>query len=210
MGLFDSLKPFDCEYCRQKTPAADKINVSKGKQVFYSICKNCNARYQQITGGAYSYPTSLEQFSAVMDGKDSSFTDRKYYRKCNACGKVYCYTDLDIKKNVEIAEKAKKEANMGILSALGGSGVESTMNRQRTDDLLNQIVDYKKCIYCKSSHIEEISKEQYQAEEAKQAVPTGSSVSSAADELKKFKELLDMGIVTQEEFDAKKKQLLGL
>lgn len=30
------------------------------------------------------------------------------------------------------------------------------------------------------------------------------------DELKKFKELLDMGIITQEEFDAKKKQLLGL
>ena len=33
---------------------------------------------------------------------------------------------------------------------------------------------------------------------------------SAADELKKFKELLDMGAITQEEFDAKKKQLLGL
>lgn len=34
--------------------------------------------------------------------------------------------------------------------------------------------------------------------------------SSAADELKKYKELLDSGIITQEEFDAKKKQLLGL
>lgn len=33
---------------------------------------------------------------------------------------------------------------------------------------------------------------------------------SAADELKKYKELLDMGAITQEEFDAKKKQLLGL
>lgn len=37
-----------------------------------------------------------------------------------------------------------------------------------------------------------------------------NSVCSAADELKKFKELLDLGIITQEEFDAKKKQLLGL
>jgi len=34
--------------------------------------------------------------------------------------------------------------------------------------------------------------------------------SSALDELKKLKELLDMGIISQEEFDAKKKQLLGL
>lgn len=31
-----------------------------------------------------------------------------------------------------------------------------------------------------------------------------------AEELKKYKELLDQGVVTQEEFDAKKKQLLGL
>ena len=33
---------------------------------------------------------------------------------------------------------------------------------------------------------------------------------SEADELKKYKELLDNGTITQEEFDAKKKQLLGL
>ena len=33
---------------------------------------------------------------------------------------------------------------------------------------------------------------------------------SAADELKKYKELLDAGVITQEEFDAKKKSLLGL
>lgn len=33
---------------------------------------------------------------------------------------------------------------------------------------------------------------------------------SQADEIKKFKDLLDSGIITQEEFDAKKKQLLGL
>ncbi len=33
---------------------------------------------------------------------------------------------------------------------------------------------------------------------------------SNADELKKYKDLLDGGVITQEEFDAKKKQLLGL
>ena len=43
------------------------------------------------------------------------------------------------------------------------------------------------------------------AQEAAPAQPV-----STADELKKFKELLDMGAITQEEFDAKKKQLLGL
>lgn len=45
------------------------------------------------------------------------------------------------------------------------------------------------------------------------SVPQASTIiqqTSAADELKKFKELLDMGIITEEEFNAKKKELLGL
>ena len=33
---------------------------------------------------------------------------------------------------------------------------------------------------------------------------------SSADEIKKYKDLLDSGAITQEEFDAKKKQLLDL
>lgn len=39
---------------------------------------------------------------------------------------------------------------------------------------------------------------------------TPTSATGNADELKKYKDLLDAGIITQEEFDAKKKQLLGL
>lgn len=35
-------------------------------------------------------------------------------------------------------------------------------------------------------------------------------ITSNADEIKKYKELLDSGIITQQEFDAKKRQLLGL
>ena len=34
--------------------------------------------------------------------------------------------------------------------------------------------------------------------------------SSTPEEIKKYKELLDSGVITQEEFDTKKKQLLGL
>lgn len=40
-------------------------------------------------------------------------------------------------------------------------------------------------------------------------VPVQSS-SSSTDEIMKYKNLLDMGAITQEEFDQKKKQLLGL
>ena len=39
---------------------------------------------------------------------------------------------------------------------------------------------------------------------------TSAESVSAADEILKFKQLLDAGIITQDEFDAKKKQLLGI
>ncbi len=42
------------------------------------------------------------------------------------------------------------------------------------------------------------------------AAPTVVQQSDSADQIKKYKELLDSGVITQEEFDAKKKQLLGL
>ena len=46
--------------------------------------------------------------------------------------------------------------------------------------------------------------------EAKQSKNTVVAAVSPADELMKFKQLLDAGIITQQEFDEKKKQLLGL
>ena len=49
------------------------------------------------------------------------------------------------------------------------------------------------------------------AERQEPSVEKNSAASnSTPDELKKYKELLDSGIITQEEFDTKKKQLLGL
>lgn len=44
----------------------------------------------------------------------------------------------------------------------------------------------------------------------RQASKTASNETSSADDLKKYKELLDTGVISQEEFDAKKKQILGI
>ena len=47
-------------------------------------------------------------------------------------------------------------------------------------------------------------------EKTKEVATNITSKPNTADELKKYKELLDMGAITQEEFEAKKKELLGL
>ncbi len=43
-----------------------------------------------------------------------------------------------------------------------------------------------------------------------EAVPENNGTSDVTDQLKKYKELLDNGVLTQEEFESKKKQLLDL
>lgn len=43
----------------------------------------------------------------------------------------------------------------------------------------------------------------------REPIVTQNIQQSSADELKKYKELLDSGVISQEEFDTKKKQLLG-
>lgn len=58
--------------------------------------------------------------------------------------------------------------------------------------------------------LEFIQKKVAETKKASNTMSTPVYATSPADELKKFKELLDCGIITQEEFDAKKKQLLGL
>ena len=49
-----------------------------------------------------------------------------------------------------------------------------------------------------------------QQKKEKPAATVISQQSDEADQLKKYKDLLDSGVISQEEFDAKKKQLLGL
>lgn len=49
-----------------------------------------------------------------------------------------------------------------------------------------------------------------QQEKAATSTTVIAPASDEADQLKKYKDLLDSGVITQEEFDAKKKQLLGL
>lgn len=55
-----------------------------------------------------------------------------------------------------------------------------------------------------------VKKKVEEAKKQKNAPVVIAGAVSSADELKKFKELLDLGVISQEEFDAKKNQLLGL
>ena len=86
-------------------------------------------------------------------------------------------------------------------------GVFSAMSDENTISLL---AGDERIIQQANEVVEFINQKIREVKAGTKTAPTVIQQISAADELKKFKELLDMGIITQEEFDAKKKQLLGL
>ena len=142
---------------------------------------------------------------AFIDNKDTETR-----MKCNVCGHIYCYTFEDLQRNEKLAKSAVADSLLGVGEALGGTRLGSQVATAKADGKMNQIVDFKKCPKCHSTDVTALSKEEFEKAKQEQIASASAPAVSAADELKKFKELLDMGVITQEEFDAKKKRLLEL
>ena len=130
-------------------------------------------------------------------------------RRCKLCGGVYSFTRADLERNEELRKKAMREAVHSVAEAFGGTSVGATLSRKNSEDARSKIIDYDRCPKCGSPEVVNITDEEFKQMQEAAEKPAATAI-SAADELKKFKELLDAGVITQEEFDAKKKQLLGL
>lgn len=182
---------------------------AKGEQAYQYLSEHAGSAEQQ---------KARADFEAFKAGKEIR-------KRCNVCGNVFCYNYQDYVKNQELIKKADKAEWRGALSGLagglnmmGGSALVGSSQSNQMESaqsnaelLKSQIRDFDRCPNCNSSDLTELSDEEFkEAMAAKNAPAAPAAAPSAADELKKFKELLDMGVISQEEFDAKKKQLLGL
>lgn len=84
-------------------------------------------------------------------------------------------------------------SGLAVTSASGAIKFAMLKNRDELHEAISKLL------------VERQGKEKPDTTTIKQEIPL-----SNADELKKYKNLLDSGVITQEEFDAKKKQILGL
>ena len=91
--------------------------------------------------------------------------------------------------SINSVEYIKKSGIVNIATSSQKIHFESLLNAEEILNVINELL---------------------QNRQATRGTTTVVNSSSDADELAKFKKLLDDGIITQEEFDAKKKQLLGL
>ena len=89
-----------------------------------------------------------------------------------------------------IWDKMRSGKTLGIASSSGSVKFRCVQNADEFVETVNNLTEKRK--------------------NAAKAPSSAANQVSSADELKKFKELLDAGAISQEEYDSKKKQLLGL
>lgn len=132
---------------------------------------------------------------------------RERRMRCNVCGHVFCYSAEDIKNNQREAGLALLTSIGSVASVVGGTKYDMYEQGKLSNKHSSRIKDLSHCPNCNSADIVEIGPNAIIANpnNSQQAQQT-----STADELRKYKELLDMGAITQEEFEAKKKELLNL
>ena len=232
-------KTFKAFMMKEWTLKDDRIIVGKKEIKLSSITKaehtplapgNSNGVVQVFYGsGAFDFATlaypkkqkedgekAAQYILATVRGEDANEKVRAYeklqkegFRKCcNVCGHIFCYTFEDLEENQRLARSAVGSSVSALTGTLAGYRASGSTDLHTAEDKLSRIVDYSKCPKCGSKDIVDAT----DADIKRNKAPQGTVIqqTSSADELKKFKELLDSGVISQEEFDAKKKQLLGL
>lgn len=78
----------------------------------------------------------------------------EYRMKCNVCGKIFCYTDKDLKENASNAGMAALEAIGGLASTLGGGTIFHTQYlTDQSNRYTDKVIDYSQCPYCHSRNL---------------------------------------------------------
>ena len=166
----------------------------------HRVCKNCSLL---AADKALKYDPASGR---VIFVEKSEIEIRK---KCNVCGHVFCYNPVDLDNNKKKQSQALWSAVGSLGGAMSGHYTASAVHQSNTNQAMSGIVDYSKCPNCGSMDLRTISKEELAAERAPSQQTSTAPVASVADELLKYKELLDLGVLTQEEFNTKKQELLA-
>ena len=106
----------------------------------------------------------------------------EYTKKCNVCGKVFCYTDEDIRENASNSLMAGLNA-LGGLASLGGGTIFHTQHfTQQGDRYSDKVVNFDQCPYCHSRDVTFCTKEEAAALERKASAPAVTINSGASTE----------------------------
>ena len=179
-------------YCYKRCEACKEFESYSSASDYYTSDFVANIGLYLLYCVACCIPLALFAFIAwiikrYLNSFEMTVTDKRIYGKIKWGKRV----DLPIDSVSAVGIGAFK--SIAISTASGRISFSAIKNRNEIHDVVSKLL---------------VDRQKQTTTPAPSTAPA-SSVSNA-DELKKYKELLDSGIITQEEFDAKKKQLLGL
>lgn len=202
------------------------------------LCSNCVKKAGgRLKIGRYSSLDEIREAHQQADVREIEEKDRqiaaKYYLEGVRGRKIFVYEDKVVLKvvaslgsfitgNISDGEKTiyyadcigvqfKEEGPIQI-GYLQFETAGSIMNN-RTNNFFNENTftwDTTKVSNEKMREVTEYVKQRIEAYKFQNRAASPVAPVDAVEEIKKYKELLDLEIITKEEFDAKKKQLLGL
>lgn len=81
--------------------------------------------------------------------------------RCKVCGKIWCFTDQDLKASQSSSLVSGLAAIGTIASAFGGTAVQQHMNYDVMERNQAKVVDYHQCPNCRSKDVSELSEEEW-------------------------------------------------
>lgn len=201
---------------------ASKINSLTNRTINYSAsAQRQNYQYQQVNGETNNYQAPTEQ----VDLEEGVLYKLKGAQKI-----LRVYEDrvtLEVVKNaralltnnwfggtkeiyysdmLSIQFKASGNLVLGYIQF----ETASTHSKDNFNSENSWTFDYHTVSNEKAKEVENFVRNKMRATKTQHTQVQAAPQESAADQLLKWKNLLDSGVITQEEFDAKKKELLGL
>lgn len=103
----------------------------------------------------------------------------EYRRKCNVCGKIYCYSDKDLKDNNKNSAMAAISAVGAIASVFGGTRLDTYALNSQGNKYNDKVIDYNKCPSCNSSDTSLISETELPEIQQKESTSVKSQIIQA-------------------------------
>ena len=172
---------------------------------YHKVCPNCG-EFANRNNKILVY--DMRQRRVIMVNPNQAYPF--ITKRCNLCGNIFSFDANDVYRNEEIKASMNRFASASVYNAFIGQTTVAQLQGNNMDSLANQIRDFNRCTKCGSTDLWVLSKQEYDQIRNANNQPIQPQKPSEADEILKFKDLLDKGIISEEEFEAKKKQLLGL
>ena len=121
------------------------------KTMPYMVCYAYKDKEEGAEAARFIQEKYLEAHQDIIDE-----ATKEHRMRCNVCGHVFCYSELDVMENERLAKQAKSSAKAGMWNAFFGNSVDTQASINRAERTMDKIKDFSRCPKCNSTNLTEL------------------------------------------------------